>query len=1136
MTNLVLFVAGPAPVRIHEEESVWHHLGSASHVITSNTIWMFSRQVLATSLLVCLLCWQPGAAAGSGLDNADFHFQRHTQADGISQGFVTAIEQDRAGFLWVGTQDGLNRFDGHQFAVFHHDPFDSTSLGHNQVLCLCADSEGNLWIGTPQGVNLLSPDQLGFRQFRQVSGDETSRLNGRIKCLHRDREGQLWIGTNTGLVCFDPVTEQSTLFQHDSTDTTSLTCDRVSSLCEDSRGRLWIGTENGINLHDPTSGRFQRYYPDTADSTSDGNSIWTISEVAEGLLWFGASPGLWSLDVATGKVAPVAVKDSYGLQIENELIRGIQRDSLGRIWLASFDHGVWLLEPDATEAIRLQHDPHDSGSLSHSSSTRLFRDRSDVIWIGTSGYGLNSWSPYRCKFEKVAKIAGDPNSLHFRSVRSCYEDPSGAVWIGGYGGMDRRDPVTGVMSHVSGVELGNVYTILGDPDQPDQLLWIGTEGCGLMRYDQMAQSLKEYPHDETGDESLAGNIVYALTAGSTGQLWLGTQDGLSRFDRENELFTLVHATTPGSAVRAICFDGRGTLWLGTMDGVARLDSLATDPVYYRHDPHDPSGLSNDHVLCVHEDSRDGLWFGTNGGGLNRFDRDQQTFEHYLKRDGLPNNVVYGILEAADGKLWLSTNQGISCFDPVAETFRNFIEDDGLQDLEFNASAYHHGQSGAFYFGGVAGVTVIRPDRLLDDPNPAPVVLTDFLLFNRSVPVSSGPDQRRLLTRPIEATDRLTLSYLDRLVTFEFAALNFTAPLRNRFAYRLQGLDPEWSDLGHRRYVTFTDLKPGEYQLEIRATNADGLWSNASSSLTLVITPPVWETRWFRIGGVLVFGGFMIGLHRRRTVNIRRRNVELKRSRQFLDSIINALDDPVFVKDEQLRWVVLNDRACEMLGRPREELLGKNPHEVLSDSWADDFQALDQEILRDGGTVVSEVDVVWSGEPRIVSAKKSVFTERGTGKRYIAGSIRDITEIKQAETALRANEARLKSIFRAAPVGVGLAVDRVFVEVNETFCEMTGFTSTELQGQSARILYDNDEDFQKAGDELHRQINDSGIASLEVNLLRQNGSRFEALFCAAPVVLGNSAAGLTFTVQDITRRKSMERDLRLTRFTVDHGGD
>jgi len=1105
-------------------------------VITSHTFWRIPRNLLIASLLAGLLFGQPDAVFGSVPNHNDLVFQRHTQADGISQGLVKAIEQDRAGFLWIGTQDGLNRFDGHQFQVFNHDPFDSTSLSHNEVLCLSADQYDNLWIGTKMGLNLLSPGQAGFRQFRHVPGDHDSRLSGQINCLHPDSRGLLWIGTDTGLVRFDPLNAQFTLFEHDSSDTTSLSDDHVTVLHEDSRGQLWIGTACGLNRVDPHSSRFQRYYPPVVDRTSNHNYIQSIGDVAEDLLWFGTTPGLWSCDSQTGRVTPVAVQDHTGVKIESRTVRGIQQDSLGRIWLASFELGIWLFEPGATEAIRLEHDPLDPGSLSYSATTVLFLDRGDVMWIGTNGYGLNSWSPYRRKFERVAKIASDQNSLHFRSVRACYEDPSGAVWIGGYGGMDRRDPVTGSLSHVSGGQVGNVYTILGDPDRPNRLLWLGTEGRGLIGYDQVAQSIEEYPHGETGEDGLAGNIVFALAADSTGQLWLGTHGGLSRFDRTSEQFTLVHATRPGCAVRAIFFDGQGSLWLGTMDGVAWLESPDADPVYHRHDPDDPTGLSNNHVLCVHEDSRNALWFGTHGGGLNRFDRDRQTFEHYLKRDGLPNNVVYGILEAADGKLWLSTNQGISCFDPVVKTFRNFTAEDGLQDLEFNASAYHHGLSGAFYFGGVSGINIIRPERLQDDPNPAPVVLTDFLLFNRPVSVTNGPDQRRLLTRTIGTTDRLTLSYLDRLVTFEFAALNFTAPSRNRFAYRLQGLNSEWSDLGRRRYVTFTDLKPGEYKLRIRAALADGLWGTASSSLPVVITPPIWETWWFRIGAVTLCGGFLFGVHRRRTVIIRRRNVELKRSRQFLDSIINALDDPVFVKDEQFRWVVLNERACEMLGRPREELLGKSPQEVLPSDWADSLQDMDQEVLRTGGTVVSEDEVTWDGEPRTVSAKKSVFTERGTGKRYIAGSIRDITEFKQVETALRANEARLNSIFRAAPVGVGLAVDRVFVEVNEAFSDMTGFSVAELRGQTARILYDNAEDFQRTGTELIRQIEESGIASLEVILLRKDGSRFDALVCAAPVSLEESDAGLTFTVQDITQRKKMERDLRLTRFTVDHGGD
>lgn len=963
-----------------------------------------SAALLGVSLIASL----PSPVDADAAGNIEFRFKRYSLEQGLSQGSVYAIEQDRRGFLWVGTQDGLNRFDGYRFRVFNHSPFDTTSLSHNRVTSLCADRRGNLWVGTGRGLNLM---RFGGETFTRYLNDPLrpeSLCGDNITCIYSDSHDVLWIGTEEGLDQFDQGTAGFVHHRYDPEDEHSLCSNKIIDLYEDANGTMWVGTRGGLNRFDRASERFDRFVPEPTSGHGAGNVIRAIAAADDGTLYLGTGAGLLALDIATGNFQRHELTGEAGRQLGNAAgrvaISDIIVDSSGRIW-AGTPRGIVVLSPESGDFVNLKHDHEDDASLSFDSVTRLFEDNSEVVWVGTYGYGLNSWSPYLNKFGLYRYRAEGSNGLSFKSVRAIYEEPSGALWVGGYGGgLNRLDPATGEFARTEGVPYGTAYAVLGDPDAPEQLLWIGTEGAGLLSYDVERRQFRRYPTGDSGGSALAGRFVYAMCADPEGRLWIGTEMGINVFDRATGDFSLFDCCPGGRRIRAIAKDRSGAMWVGASGGLARLDPGAEDFVHYLHDPADPTSLSNENVLCVLEDSRGQIWVGTNGGGLNRLNRPRGTFTHYLKKDGLPNNVVYGILEDCNGALWISTNAGISRFDTQSGSFHNYTLGDGLQSLEFNANAYHRGMSGKLYFGGISGLNVIDPDNMREDPHAPAVVLTEFSLSSRPVTPSEEIDGRLLLARPIAETARLELAHSDDIISFELAGLNLAAPSRTCYAYKLEGFEDQWIDIGNRRHITFTNLKPGEYRLLVKGANSDGVWSDAPTSLALTISPPFWQEWWFRCLTLAALGALTLGIYRLRTRMYRRRGAELNRSKDFLNSIINALDDPVIVKDENRRWVVLNDKSCEMLGRPREELLGKDDYHVFLKGQADRFRREDDDAFANSCTVVGEDATNWQGEERIISTKKSVFTQGATGRRYLAWSIRDITGLRHYEDEL---EERLR---------------------------------------------------------------------------------------------------------------------------------
>ena len=815
--------------------------------------------------------------AGLGAQSRSIRFERLSLEAGLSQVTVNCILQDRVGFLWLGTQNGLNRYDGYRFEVYKHDPADPTSLPNNWITALREDGAGDLWIGTDGG-GIVRRHRAAdaFIRFRHDPEDSRSLSGDRVRSLLVDRLGHLWIGTfDSGLDRFDPGTGTFDRFRHDPGDSTSLGGDRIRAIYEDHLGDLWVGTDNGLSRLDRGSGSFSTYRHDPADPASlSDDAVLSIVEDHAADLWIGTQHGLNRLHRASGRFERYLRVPSDPASLSHDRVRALWEDRGRRLWIGT-DGGLDLLADPGGKLAHYRHDIGDPTSLSDDRVMAIFQDRAGVLWIATQGAGLNKWDPKTWSFSHY-RADGSIGGLSNNNVFALSEDAEGRLWIGTSGGglnvFDRSSGQFKVFRH--------------DPEDPTSLgddrisallhdrrgnLWVGTLASGVSRLDAAHQRFEHYRHDPRRPGTLSHDAVAALYEDRRETLWVGTYGGgLNRFDRDLGTFeSFRHLPADSRSLsndRTICFaeDGDGRLWIGTFGGgLDRFDPGTEIFVAFRHDPKRAASLSNDTVMALHFDPSGTLWIGTQEG-LNRLQgidggSGEATFERFYERDGLPANVIYGIHSEPGGALWISSVNGLSRFDPQLREFTNYNVTHGLQSNEFNFGAHFQSRTGELFFGGVNGFNAFYPDRIERNTTVPNVVLTGFSRMNEAVRPG----------RPLSDLDEVTLSYRDTFFAFEFAALDFAAPEENRYRYRLEGADDRWVSLGGQRRVSFFNLAPGRYRLRVQGSNNDGVWNREGIALRITVTPPFWRTWWFRALGLLALAAGAFGAYELKIRSVRR---------------------------------------------------------------------------------------------------------------------------------------------------------------------------------------------------------------------------------------------------------------------------
>lgn len=774
-------------------------------------------------------------------------FENLSVEHGLSQNAAQVILQDSQGYLWVGTENGLNRYDGIEFKHYVSDRTNRQALSNDYISGLSEDSAGNLWVATDGG-GLARWDRAtdGFVRYTHQPDNPNSISSDKIRTVLAEGDGVVWVGTRShGLDRLDVASGEVTHFRYEESNPKSISGNEIFALLRDRAGGLWVGTETGLNKFDAESGTFKRYRHDPQDPTSlSDDRIRAVFEDYAGMIWVGTySGGISRLD-ASGKFTRFTHSPDDPHSVAGNLVTAIFEDSDERTWVGT-TAGLDLFDRATGRFHHYTGDPTDPASLSDDYVIAIYQDMGGVLWVGTKTGGLNKWNPRSWQFghRTSSSYADGERSA---GVTSFAVDGNKTLWIGTFGfGLTAMDRSSGNVSRFrradGGISDDRVMALHLD----GTTLWVGTMTGGLNALDTETGEVTTYRHEPDNPFSLNANGIMALFGDSHGNLWVGTfGGGAARFDQQNGVFHRFghEPDRPASlgSDRATSFaeDSTGAIWIGTDGGGLNLLDRATGSFFrFRHNPQFAGGVSSDTIYSLHVDRTGTLWVGTRGGldrliGSSRVP-ERISFKRYSQSDGLPNDVIYGIQSDRQGNLWLSTNNGLSRFNPETGDIKNFNRSHGLQDDEFHFGAHYASRTGELFFGGRNGFNAFDPSHLTGNTNPPEVVLTNVAKFNKSV----------ALPTPYNLLKAIDLGYKDDVVTFEFAALDYTAPQHNQYAYKLEGFDSDWSNVGGVHRVTYTNLSKGDYRFLVRAANSDGIWNDEGLALDLSVAPAPWETWW-----------------------------------------------------------------------------------------------------------------------------------------------------------------------------------------------------------------------------------------------------------------------------------------------------
>lgn len=812
--------------------------------------------------------------------------------EGLSQGSVRVVFQDSKGFIWFGTKDGLNKYDGYKVQVYKKEIKNANSLSSNDIKCIAEDREGKLWIATWEGgVNVFDPRLQQFVSYRK-NGPGTSRLSSDyIESIFVDSADNVWIGTaGDGLDCYDRKNKRFVHFAHDRTDTRSLTSNNISAIYEDSYKNIWVGTVNGLNRLDKKSGTFARYGHDLRDGKPGFyNSIKFIFEDSHKNLWLGSyGGGLNLLDRELGSW--VAFKQH---ELGNTSLLSMAEDSHGTLWIGTENSGLILYNPIDQTFQRFQAYENDKNGISSNTINSVLKDSGGNIWLGTQNGGANLVTPGATKFNHYRHQQG-VNSLSHNIVNVIFEDSKNTLWIGSDGGgLDRFDRNKQLFTNYRN-QKNNAGSIAGDfiltiAEDDHQGLWLGTWGKGLTVFNPTENRYRHYLNNPADPGSVNSNYSFAIFRDSRNRMWVGTYgEGLDLFHPETNTFT--HhlndpknpATLSSNYILNIAEARNGDLLIGTEGG--GLNIMDTKTGKFRSYKHSDAAnsISNNGVSAAWEDPQGNIWIGTNYG-LNRLDPKTGKFRHWFFENGLPNDIITALLPDRDSNLWINTTKGISKYNPKKDTFENFGVNDGLQGNEFKG-ARCLSRDGRMYLGGYNGFNEFYPKDTRAFLEEQSIVFTGFQIFSKEVPIAP----KSALTESINSVKEITLSYAESVITFEFATLNFTNRDKIQYAYMLEGFDAQWSRIGAKNNVTYTNLDPGDYTLRVKTVSDKGQLSEKEASIKIVVAPPYWKTWWFRLLLLLLIAGMITYIFYRRINLVREQNRQLeevvaRRTRELKES-------------------------------------------------------------------------------------------------------------------------------------------------------------------------------------------------------------------------------------------------------------
>ena len=869
----------------------------------------------------------------------DIRFEHLSTDKGLSQSVVDHILQDDQGFMWFGTQDGLNRYDGYEFKIYGHG-MGNSGLSGASVTALFKDRSGTIWVGANQFLDRFDPVTEKIIHYRSDPTNPNS-LSGRVYGITQDQNGEIWLATSNGLNRLDPERGIFNHYQHDPNDSGSLDANSpmqdIRFVGVDKNGMLWVQTSAGINSFDQRSGQATRY-PQLRNR--DEYQVQKVYQDRSGRHWVHSreGSGFGTFDPETGTLVRYTFKTSDRGTPTADRVTALLEDRNGVFWFGTGGSGLLKWDRQQGTVRRYRNDPSDPASLSNNFVFSLYEDREGNIWVGTGGGGINRFSEKPSGFMSYRNKPGDENSLDQNFVLSVFEDSQRELWIGNDGVLNRlnREKRRFTFYRQNNTDAGNISdgTVLSTVEDHSGILWFATYRGGLNSFDRKTGRFKAYRHNPSNPNSPSSDVIIRLLLDRTQVLWLGTEYGLDRLELKTRTFSRYPDLTEklaGTRISALAQDRNGTLWIGTEDaGMHRFNPDTREYRAYSNNPERASTLSSDRVNVLFFDRVGVLWVGTQHG-LNRFDTQTETFTVYGELEGLPSHTIRGILEDSQGNLWVSTGNGLAKFNPQTISVTRYYAADGLAGNEFSSWGEAYGTSrGEMLFPGMQGLTAFFPDKVANNPYIPPVVLTDFRLFG--VPIGDGGESQ--LWQSISTTNSLTLSHTQSIFSFQFSALSYANAGRNRYRYKLEGLETEWNETdSRRRFVTYTALPPGNYTFRVQGSNNRALWNEQGLTLAVRILPAWWNTWWLRLGaGALVLALAWI-LYHLRVRSIEHRNRELTRlysdlqqsqsdlqaQTRILQSILESIGDGVTVVDEHGEFLLVNPAAEEIVGVAHTEL-------------------------------------------------------------------------------------------------------------------------------------------------------------------------------------------------------------------------
>ena len=844
------------------------------------------------------------------------YFEHLTTRDGLSQSTVNGILQDSQGYLWLATESGLDRYDGNSVRVYHRERGKAHALASDYVWTIAEDAHQDLWLATDGGgVARWQRSNDQFQLFRHDAARADSLASDQVRALLIDASGRIWVGTlDRGLDLLDPLTGTARHFRHHDGEPHSLAADAVYALYRDRAGRIWVGSDGGVSRYDPAIDGFINYGKGTDGAGLSDLQVRAITEDHTGALWIGTRRGgLDRLEPGSGRVTAFRHDGANPRSLSHDRVTAILEDNAQRLWIAT-DDGLNLFQRATDSFVRYGNEADNPQSLPDSDVMSLYQDRGGVVWVGTRSVGASHWNPETWRLGHYKSAA-----FHDLQVSSFADDGAGRIWVGTIGsGLIEVDSGTGSerrFGHDSvALRLSDDRVMALLYDQHQRTLWVGTMTGGLDQVELATGKVHVWKASAGDPHALPADGVMALYQDRLGNIWAGTfGGGIASFSTASGQFTsypfgsdAATALSDGRA-SAIAEDAFGNLWIGTVGGgLNLLDRRSGRFFHFRRDDKDPASLSDDAVYAVHVDRRGEVWVGTRSGGIDRVVGSSTApqavrFENYGST--LPSRAVFGIESDGENNLWFTTSAGLVRLDPRTRATRVYHEWHGLQGEEFTSGAHYQDRDGNLFFGGSNGFNAFAPAVAGFSAAPPRVVLTGAARLNTPLPDSELPQ----LGRP------LRLAYDDKLVTFEFAALDFTSPANNRYSYRLDGFDTDWIDAGSLHRANYTNLDAGDYMLRVRAANAEGVWGTDELTIPLHMAPAPWNTVWARIAYAMAALLLLAWVWRAQSA---RRARALRYSRHLEETV-------------QQRTHELQERngQLQVLSRAKSEFVARMSHEL-----------------------------------------------------------------------------------------------------------------------------------------------------------------------------------------------------------------